>query len=195
MTNSRTPFQDVGLPEGHAFPKLAYHPATFSVIAHTRLSDQSRPPCCRLSLRHVTETCYRPLADFQPSVSLDSFTVHPRLPFLYFITFIWTEPAKDPLLREHIKGPVVGVGDWDALYRCRLDTLQSEVVARQGDLVPPHGYQSAWLADVISVSEDGKTIFCRAALRQAVRNHYCLAELSLHDLRLTVLTSLKALFV
>jgi hypothetical protein len=179
---SHQEFQKIGLPDGHGFPVLAYHPATGSVLAHTR-PIESRLPCRRLSLRRVTETRYRPIGDFAPSVSVESFVLHPRLPLLYFITYVWS---------EHTNGPVGG--DWDALYRFNLNTIQSEIMARRGELFSPDGYRTTWLKELFSVSDDGNTLFCMAGLRNGEPVHYCLSKLSIPDRKLAVITRLEAVF-
>ncbi len=175
-------FQKIGLPDGHAFPVLAYHPPTSSVLAHTR-PIKSRLPCRRLSLRRVNGTRYRPIADFPPSISVENFLLHPQLPLLFFITYVWS---------EHVNGPVGG--DWDALYCFNLNTRKSKIVARRGELVLPDGYRRAWLCELLSASADGNTLFCTAGLPKGKTVHYCLSKLSIPDRRLAVVTRLKAVF-
>src|SRR6266550_511937 len=139
---SRPSLSEIGLPEGHAFPELGYHAPTNSIIARTRPLD-ARLPSRRLSMRRTTESHYRPVCDFPPSISVDSFVTSPSLPTLYFLTYVWS---------EHSDGPV-GC-DWDALYRFNLDTGHSEAVAQKGELILPDGYESAWLCNLHSVSAD-----------------------------------------
>jgi hypothetical protein len=174
--------QKIGLPDGHGFPVLVYHPPTGSVIAHTRPLKSSLP-CRRLSLRQVNETRYRPIGDFPPSVSVESLVLHPQLPLLFFITFVWS---------KHVNGPVGGY--WVALHRFDLNTLQSEIVARRGELVLPDGYQTAWLNELFSASDDGNTLFCKAGLRNGEPVRYCLSKLSIPDRKLAIITRLEAVF-
>jgi len=175
-------FSDVGLPDGHAFPELAYHQPTGSIIAHTR-PRQSRLPSHRLSIRRVNETRYTAIGDFSPSISVSSFALSSLLPILYFITFGWSD-----------HNGTVG-GDWDALYRFTLDTRRCDLVARRSELIPPDHYRSAWLSELFSVSEDGNTLFCKAALqREEGPIDYCLSELSMPSLRLAAITRLDAVF-
>ena len=186
---SRQVYQKVGLPDGHAFPVLAYHPPTGSILAHTR-PIKSRLPCRRLSLRRVNGTRYRPIADFPPSISVENFLLHPQLPLLYFITYVWKE------CELGINPPG---GDWDALYCFNLNTRKSKIVARRGELVLPDGYRKAWLrgawlCELFSVSDDGNTLFCKAGLPKGKTVHYCLSKLSIPDRKLAVITRLKAVF-
>jgi hypothetical protein len=174
-------FNDVGLPDGHAYPELAYHQPTGSIIAHTRPRD-SRLPGHRLSIRRVSESRYSVIGDFPSSISVSSFALSPALPILYFITFTWSD-----------RNGHVG-GDWDALHRFTLDTHQSEIVARRGELVPPDHYRVAWLSELFSVSADGRTLFCKAALQREGSIDYCLSELSIADRKLSAITRLDAVF-
>lgn len=181
MPKPSASFDDVGLPDGHAFPELAYHQPTGSIIAHTR-PRESRLPSHRLSIRRVSESRYTVIGDFPPSISVSSFALSPTLPILYFITFAWSDHNGN-----------VG-GDWDALHRFTLDTHQSEIVARRGELVPPDHYRFAWLSELFSVSADGRTLFCKAALQREGPIDYCLSELSIADRRLAAITRLDAVF-
>jgi hypothetical protein len=180
----KTSFEKIGLPRGHSYPKLAYHQPTASIIAQTR-PLKSRLPDCRLSFRRTDETRYRPIGDFLPPISIDSFVAHARLPLLYFITYAWT---------EHADGTTGG--NWDALHCFNLNTLQCKVVAQKGELIAPDGYESAWLRDLFSLSDDGGALFCKAAFQTREEPiphcHHCLAQLSLADLKLQIVAKLEA---
>jgi hypothetical protein len=134
-------------------------------------------------LRRVKETLYRPIGDFAPSVSVESFALHPQLPLLYFITFVWS---------EHGNGPVGG--DWEALHRFDLNTFQCQIVARRGELIPPDGYRTAWLNELFLVSDDGNMLFCKAGLRNKEPVHYCLSKFSIPDRKLAVISRFETVF-
>lgn len=183
MTNpSPRSFSEIGLPEGHAFPELSYHAPTGFLVAHTRPLD-SALPSRRLSARRVTEPRYRPVGDFPPAISVESYAASFSLPVLYFLTYEWS---------EYPNGPVGG--HWDALYRFNLETRQSEVVARRGEVIPPNRYKSAWLSALFSVGADGCTIFCKAALEGAEVTDYCLSEFLIAERKLTPINMLEAVF-
>jgi hypothetical protein len=182
-TSSSPSFKDIGLPDGHAFPELAYHRPTGTVVVHTR-PRESLLPAHRLSIRRVNESRYSPIGDFSPAISVSSFAVCPTLPLLYFITSAWS---------EHENGPPGG--SWEALYRFTLDTRESEVIARRGNLIAPEGYRSAWLSELFSVSDDGGTLFCKAALsREGGSIDYCLCEFLIAERKLAAITKLQAVF-
>ena len=148
-------FADVGLPDGHGFPRLAYHHPTRSIVAQTRPLD-SRLPSSRLSVRRVNEPRYTPIGQFSAEISTSSFVLCRTLPLLYFVTSRWTEK----------RDGVVG-GDWESLQSFALDTRQSAVVASQGQLVVPDGYRSAWLLDLLAMSDDGQIIFGTVGFQRA----------------------------
>ena len=175
-------FTEIGLPNGHGFPELAYHYPTGYIIAHTRPLE-SRLPAARLSIRRIGESHYSPVGDFPPAISVSSFALSPKLPLLYFITSEW---------KDYVNGPPGG--DWDSLYRFFLDTRCCEVVARRGELVPPNSYQSAWLCEILSVSDDGCNLYCKAALRGVKPIDYCLSEFSTNDRKLSPISKLEAVF-
>jgi hypothetical protein len=172
-------FSDIGLPDGHAFPKLAYHHPTGTIIAHTRPKN-SRSRSRRLSIRRLTESRYRSIDELEPATSVESFVISAMLPVLYYVTYQWSPD---------------GGGDWHGLHRFALDTHDSVVVARPGELVPPEPYRSAWLGDLVSVADDARRLFCIAALTKGDGPiDYWLSELSVHDKRLVPLTRLEAVF-
>jgi hypothetical protein len=175
-------FEEVGLPEGHVSPRLAYHNPTGTIIAHTS-PRKSSLPTQRLSIRRVTERRYRPIGDFPPAISVSSFVLCPRLPLLYFVTFVWS---------EYENGPPGGL--WETLCRFRLDTSECEVIARRGELVPPSGYDSAWIAELLSAAEDGSTLFCKAVLSAAGQGEDWVSELSVSERSLTPRAKLEAVF-
>ena len=182
---SRSDFEEIGLPHGHVYPKLAYHPPTGSIIVQTQLAE-STLPSRRLSIRRLNEARYHPIGDFPPEISTESFVLCASSPLLFVNTFIW---------KEHINGPVGG--DWDALYSFNLDTLQSDILVRKDELVPPDGYRSAWFSTLFSASNDGRKLFCRAGLRNQEPKKpidYCLSEFSVADRKLAIITKLKAVF-
>lgn len=195
MMNSRQDYEELGLPSGHGYPKLAYHPSTGSIIVHTQ-PVESTLPSRRLSVRRLNESRYRLIGDFPPEISIENFVLHPSLPLLYVNTFIW---------KEYINGPVGG--DWDALYCFNLDTLQSEILVRSGELIPPDGYRFASISTLFSMSNDGRKLFLRARLKnQDSKNpkkpdshcpkssgHY-LSEFSIADRKLTIIEELKTVF-
>ena len=174
-------YSEIGLPDGHASPELAYHRPTGSIIAHTR-PRESRLPSKRLSIRHVAETRYTAIGDFPPSISASSFALSPSQPIIYFVTDVWSD-----------ENGTVG-GNWDALHRYNVDTRQIEIVAHRGDLAPPDHYRCAWLSELFSVSEDDRILFCKAALQREGPIDYCLTELSIADRRLAVITKFDAVF-
>jgi hypothetical protein len=178
----RLEFERIGLPQGHAYPEMAFHSPTGSVIVQTR-ARKSPLPGFRLSWKRLNGTFYRPIADFPPSVSMQNFVLHPRLPLLYFITYVWS---------EHVNGEAGG--DWEALYRFNLNTRNCRVVARRGQLVLPDGCRRAWLCELLSASNDGKTLFCKAGFHYARRIQYCLSKLSLADGKISVLAKMKTPF-
>ena len=176
-------FADIGLPDGHGFPRLAYHHPTRSIVAQTRPLD-SRLPSSRLSVRRVTEPRYTPIGQFSAEISMSSFVLCRTLPLLYFVTSRWTEK----------RDGVVG-GDWESLQSFALDTRQSAVVASQGQSVVPDGYRSAWLLDLLAVSDDGQIIFGTVGFQRAEGSvEYHVSELAIGDRRLAPITRLEASF-
>ena len=177
---TRPSFEEIGLPKGHAYPELAYHPPTGSMIVHTRPLKSSLP-CRRISLS-VNGKRYRQIANFPPSISVEDYLLHPKLPLLYLITYSWSM----------FLGKTPG-GDWDALYRFNLETGKSETLASKGSLASPNDYPRVWLNQLLSVSDDGEALYCRAAFF-GVKRYYCISKLSIADRKIKIIKKLKTPF-
>jgi hypothetical protein len=184
-----TTFEMIGLPKGHAYPKLAYHPRTALLIVHTR-PVKSILPGGRISLKRLNGSRYRSIANFPSSVSassisVESFLLHPHLSLLYFITYVWSEYPNGP-----------PGGDWDALYCLNLETQKNKTIVQKGGLAPPDGYRRVWINELLSTSADGNTLFCRAGFspKRKGRVHYCLSKLSIVDHKIEIIRKLKTPF-
>ena len=176
-------FGDVGLPEGHAYPELAYHAPTNSIIVHTRPLD-SVLPIRRLSIRRTSEFRYRLMDEFPPSVSVESFVLSVTQPVLYLLTYTWSEYPNGP-----------PGGSWEALYRFNLETGMSEVIVRHGELMPESPHRPPWLNKLISISADDCKLFCKVGFQTSDSNaHYYLAALTIADGKLTLISKLPAVF-
>jgi hypothetical protein len=180
-------FEKNGLPKDYSYPTLAYHQPTASIIAQIR-PVKSQLPGYRLFFRRTDETRYHPIGDFSPPITINSFAIHASLPLVYFVTYVWA---------EHTFGTVGGYGGyWDALHCFNLKTFQIKVVAQAGELIAPDSYESARLCDLFSLSDDGGTLYCKASFQTREEPiphcHHCLAQLSLADLKLEIVTKLEA---
>lgn len=174
-------FEDLGIPAGHAYPRLAYHEGTQTLIVHSAKAE-SQIPEQRLSIRHVNEPRYGPVMEFSSGISPSSFAIAEDGPWLLFVTLAWTERG----------------GDWDALYRFRLDERTGEVVARRGELILPAGYQNGWMTEAMSASRDGNQLICKVGLQQsapATVVEYWVCRFSIPEKTVTPITHLKGVFV
>jgi hypothetical protein len=176
-------FEKLGLPTGHAFPRLAYHEPTSTLIAHTR-PRKAVLPGDRLSFRRIGETHYQPIGEFPEGISISSFVLDPYRPALYFMTFAWRE----------LDGGGWG-GDWEGLYRFDLEQHRCDRLCQRGDLHSAEGDGATWLSDLLSVANDGRGLLCQAALGESQSKFaYWVARLDLADLRLTGITKLRSAF-
>ena len=175
-------FESVGLPNGHASPKLAFHELTGTIVAHTR---QRAPETNlqRLSIRRANESRYHIVGDFPSSISISSFALDQTRPLLYFNTVLWTSTQGN------------ASGNWNAVYRFSLESMHCELVVRRGELTLPEGYHTAWIAELISCDINGQSAFCIAGLGTKEKQiAYYLSELTISDRRLVPISKLEAVF-
>ena len=175
-------FDDVGIPAGHAFPRLAYHALSKVLIAQTA-NIEAKTPIERLSMRHVSQERYSLVMPFDDNISISSFATADNEPLLFFITFTWNERG----------------GNWDALYRFRLDSRTGEVVAKRGELLLPPPYHDAWPSQLLSATPDGSALFCTIGLQKGAQHgetvDYWLARVSIANKEVHPICHLKAVFL
>lgn len=175
-------FEEVGLPVGHAFPMLAYHEPTRSLIAHTR-PVKSELPAKRLSFRRVVDPCYQPIGSFPESISIESAVLDPVSPLLYFVTFEWH-------MREEGPG-----GDWEGLYRFDLEQHRCDRIADRNSLDALEGGWKTDISELLAVANDGKALICMSPRGQSRESlDYWVMRLDLANLRPTPITHLEAVF-
>jgi hypothetical protein len=182
MRESPKSFEGIGLPKAHAYPQLAFHEPTQTLIAHTR-PLKSRLPGDRLSFRQVGGSRYQPIGSFTEGISIDSFVIDPTRPALYFSTLAWEIGEAGP------------TGNWDGLFRFDLAEHRCEELARRGRLRAPDGDGETWLSELLAVSNDGEALICNAPRGDLQRSpRYWLMRLELANLVLTPMTELEAVF-
>jgi hypothetical protein len=179
-------FSDVGLPEGYKVLRLAYHQPSRTLITHVGpIKDQ--PPGKRLFFRWATGARYQPIGDCPDGSSVDGFVLDPSRPALYFMTREWSELDGGKW-----------AGDWDALYRFDLEEHRCDLLTRRGNLLPTEGYERVWLCELLSVSADGRSLFCTAGLETprlengGRRADYWVTRLDLASMKLEPVTELEA---
>jgi hypothetical protein len=180
-------FRDVGLPDGYKVLRLAYHQPSRTLVAHVG-PIKDLPPGKRLYFRWATSEQYQPMGDCPAGTSVDGFVLDPSRPSLYFMTFAWKEMDGSRW-----------AGDWDALYRFNLANHRCEQLTRRGELLPTEGYERVWLCETLSVSVDGRSLFCNVGLETPIlenggkRVDYWVTKLDLESLKLEAVTQLAAL--
>jgi len=172
-------FSDLGLPDGHGFPIVAYHNLSGTIIVHTR-ATKGVLPSKRLFVRRVDDLRYTSVADFAANVSIDSFAVAHDSPVLYFTTISFAEIDHE------------AYGDWDALYQYFITDRRCEIVAREDVLKIPHGYDRVWPCELLSVQSKAERLFVTAAFQKGSLVEYYVAELNLSTLAIAAIARLEA---
>jgi hypothetical protein len=184
----RKSFSEVGLPDGHKRLRLAYHQPSRTLIAHVG-PTKDLPPGKRLFFRWASAERYEPVDKCQDGTSVDGFVLDPSRPALYFTTHVWKELDGGKW-----------AGDWDALYRFDLEEHRCDLLTRRGDLLPTEGYERVWLCELLSMSADGRSLFCQAGLQTPKlenggrRADYWVTKLDLASMKLEPVTELVALW-
>lgn len=183
-----TTWQELGIPEGYAWPKLLYNPPSETMIVQFESNDEViwRPK--RLYMKHKDAARYTQVGDPDGWTSFDSPVTSLRHPLLGFNVMTW-----------HKTGDTVG-GDWKELNVLNLKSGVTERSIKNGELILPEEFNKCWVDKLVAMSDDGKLLYLAAGLsflgddatRSRVR--HVLATLDLTSKRLEPISTLQGTF-
>jgi hypothetical protein len=87
-------------------------------------------------------------------------------------------------------------GNADGVYAFNLHTKELTVCVAKGTLTITEPHMRSWISTLISLSDDGQTLYVNVAIEKSVSGgggvvHYHLASLNLADNSLKILSQLK----
>lgn len=180
-------FQDVGLPDGHAYPKLFYHHATETLIVQTEPRDKVLTTK-RLSYRRLIDREYRSVCCHENDISVESVALAPTKPSIYFTT------NRLHAMEDRLTGQ-----NWAGLWQFDPSSREAKEIVTEANLVTPDSYRRSWINVLLGVSNDGTTLYCVAALERetvqfALVTQYWVANLDLLTFKIQPITQLEATF-
>ena len=189
-------FEEVGLPPGQGFLELRYHVPTQSVVVLTSPLT-ARHLGKRLSIRKAHEKRYTGVAKLAENLSIESFRFSQKMPLLYFLVFS-VKKMENVFSAKQRESGVVGL-DWDALQCYDIRARKHEVMARRGELHAGGDFNRAWLSQILSVSDDGQTLYVVSAVERPAGGmgryvEHDISSLNLSGLLLTPVSRLEATF-
>jgi hypothetical protein len=182
--------RDAGIPEGYSISQLLYNPASQVVIIAVRggIQDSTLPD--RLLVRHVQAQKYELVGQPEQDVVFKSPVTCEKHPLLVFNSMRWTRET-DRTRRG---------ADWGGLYTFDLQNRELNLCVSSGNLVIPPPYDDrGWIADVFSLSDDGRHAYVRVGLgkreddgeMKVIKMYYHVAQLDLETRDLNLITHLK----
>ena len=149
------------------FKNLLFNPVTESIVVwgQTKHSD---PSVHRLYFRKKTENEYHPLGSSETTVTFESPVMCWAAPFLFFLAMKYVKFETESLKRGE-KTPLTSWGgDWIALNLADLRTGEVKSVFDPNHLKTVSPNARAWVASLISVSPDGKNLYCKIGFERPV---------------------------
>lgn len=182
----RIDWSEFGIPEGYAYPKLLYNPASEMLIIQVEGVDELRPK--RLYMKHKDAPKYEQVGSPDDMTSYEDPVVSIEHPLLVFNVQTWQK------LEQGV------AGDWKELQLLDLRTRTKVHSVKKGELILPQGFSEGWICDLIAVSYDGASAYIKAALCRAGKSGprsrvtYFLAVLDFASKRVETLSELRAVF-
>lgn len=181
-------WQELGIPEGYAWPKLIYNPPSEIMIVQFESNDEViwRPK--RLYMKHKNAARYSQVGEPDEWTSHDSPITSLTQPLLAYNVMTW-----------HKQGNSVG-GDWKEIDVLNLRTGVIEDSIKNGDMILPEEFNDCSVDTLLAISDDGKQIYLAAGLSfleedaQRSRIKHVLAALDLTSKRLEPISTLQGTF-
>jgi hypothetical protein len=162
--------------------KLLYNKPAATLVAQWRRIGADDLPIDELYLRAAGETEYRKVAGGDDQITCWDTVSCGRHPFVIFNAF---------------KMSGMG-GDWVSI--CRVDLPRGNVknLIDRGKLKAPNNYAAAWVASILDIDDEGRTILCRLALESLrgsdVSVEYFVSEIDVATGDLSLLAPLPNVF-
>jgi hypothetical protein len=182
----RDPFpnwQDLGIPKGYASPRLLYNQPSQTLILEVKPQWDGRAPSTLILLRSVQEDRYSELTGISPDLTCENVVTAERAPVAYF---------NGSNLKPHGE---TWAGDWAGLYHINLETRETKLVIAPGQLpVPESGTQRPWIAQLHTVSSDGKLITVTVGVPKGYEMHYKVSTIDLETMKIEHIVDLLCSF-
>jgi hypothetical protein len=178
-----TPPRSPGIPAGYTWQRLLYNPASKTIVLEMKCPpNRPLPSLGRLFMRRQGADGYEQIGDPAPDISYQTPVTCEKQPIVIFNSIKWDREG--------------GGGNADGVYAFNLHTKELTVCVAKGTLTIPEPHMGAWISTLISLSDDGQTLYVNVAIEKAVPGaggvvHYHLASLNLADNRLKILSQLK----
>lgn len=170
--------------EGNAFEpeyeliKLLYNKPATTLVAQFRRIGGNGLPIDEVYLRAVGETEYRKVAGGDDQITCWDPVSCGRKPFVIFNAFKMSGPG----------------GDWVAI--CQVDLPRGSVrnLIDRSTLQVPNDYKAGWVASILDIDDEGRTILCRLALESTrdseVSVQYFVSEIDVRTGEISILVPL-----
>ena len=178
-----TPARSPGIPAGYAWQRLLYNPASKTIVLEMKCPpNRPLPSLGRLFMRRQGADGYEQIGDPAPDISYQTPVTCENQPIVIFNSIKWDREG--------------GGGNADGVYAFNLNTKELTVCVAKDTLTIPEPHLRSWISTLISLSDDGKTLYVNVAIEKAVPGgrgvvHYHLASLNLADNSLKILSQLK----
>lgn len=183
-----TTWQELGIPEGYAWPKLLYNPPSGTMIVQVEGNGEAGWRPTRLYVKHKDAIQYAQVGDPDEWTSFDNPVTSLTQPLLGYIVMTWRKT-----------GDAIG-GDWKDLNVLNLQSGVVERSIRNGELILPEEFNECSVDKLLAMSDDGKQLYLAAGLSflregaTSSRVTHVLAVLDLTSKRLEPISTLQGTF-
>jgi ClpA/ClpB-like protein len=177
------PPRSPGIPAGYTWQRLLYNPASKTIVLEMKCPlDRPLPPLGRLFMRRHNADGYEQIGDPAPDISYQTPVTCEKQPIVIFNSIKWDREG--------------GGGNADGVYAFNLHTKELTICVAKDTLTILEPHTRSWISTLISLSDDGQTLYVNVAIEKAISGgrsvvHYHLASLNLADKGLKILSQLN----
>jgi hypothetical protein len=148
MGTTSRPFGSSALEPESELIKLLYNKPSTTLVAQFRRIADNGLPIEELYLRAADEAEYRKVAGGDAQITCWDPVSCGRKPFVIFNAFKLSGPG----------------GDWVSISQIELPRGNVRHLIDRGTLRLPAGFRAGWVASILGIDDEGRTILCRLAL-------------------------------
>ena len=180
------PWITVGISGEAAVLGLWYDPHSETIVAHLEKRHSGSRPLKCLYVRHRNQQQYQLLMPASDVLSYDDVVLSPLSSCLFVNVF--------QVVHEGDQGTSF---DWHGLQAIELPSGKKLFELKGGDLEPRFGHRSPWVAGIVGLAADAKTLFVSLAIPQQsdTKLNYSLVKLDPVERRYELITELSKVFL
>lgn len=173
---------EVGIKGETGYLGTFFNNASKKIIVYCNRTLNEKYAIKSFYFRDISDTYYKKLITGAEFETYEDPVTDPKYPFLFF-NVLQHQP-------DH-----AGIS-WKSVSRVDLFSTEVSVLVQESSLVLPAPYSRGWVSNLLGISDDCKTLYCKLGLEhpEDVVIEYWLSEIEVETCRIELLTQLKGIW-